>query len=48
MHFASHYSSLILTPLIRATDGECSDPNCTGRHFVIEIGWVFWTLIIVL
>lgn len=45
--FEYHPQGLMILPFLGLAAGECEDPQCEAEHYLITIGWLFWSLEIV-
>lgn len=45
--FEADFDAVMITPLVMIESAVCSDEECAESHIIIQIGWLFWTLILV-
>lgn len=45
--FEADFDAVMITPLVMIEAAVCSDEACAEKHIIIQIGWLFWTLILV-
>lgn len=36
--------SLVITPALVISAGECGNPYCKSKHWRISVSWLFWEL----
>lgn len=48
MEFEYHDDLFFILPMLGIQAGECEYPECESSHYQISIGWLCWSINIVL
>lgn len=42
--FEFHPQTIALLPILAVCSARCTDPECGAEHYVLQVGWLCWTL----
>jgi hypothetical protein len=48
MEFEFHDDTFFILPLLLLQSGDCEDPQCEKSHYRLCVGWLFWSVNLIL
>lgn len=47
MNLIYHADLFLFLPMLAVQQGECANPECKEKHYLLNVGWLAWSIEII-